>query len=879
MSVSTDMEISSIHKSILEWSEGRPSWQRDALRLLVENDDLDESDIDGLVAICQSEHDLLEDEEESPSAEPLSRDHLPAVAAAGQAIALESVSDVKHVNALPDNQTLTFGETGLTIVYGDNGSGKTGYSRILKRACRARNQGDKIRPNVYKKAPSESARANIGYRSGDTSHTIEWIDGHETPLELSAISFFDSHCAVVHVEETNDIAFTPFGLDLLERLAEVCGRVKAKLDELKRQTESDRPRSILNPKCQRQTQVGKALASLTRNTNFEKLAALATLDKTEQKRVQQIKQDLAADPVKMAASVKGRRTRLESLLSAIAAVTEALSESRVETLRNLDEECRAKKKAAEVASTSLFADEPLPNVGSDAWRSLWEAARRYSDQEAYADEEFPFVDKGAKCVLCQQELQGDARRRLRSFEEFVKDEAAATAQEAREKLQQAKRQIEDAGLRTSVYKPVVEELAIDNKAVAASVHRAVVGLRLRRRAILKALETTDFDTVGSISDFPSDNCKRIIQDLKDREEQLSKSADPEKREELQSELQELEDRVWLSTILDDVEHEIWRLGHVHKLKNAIKSTLTTDITRKNKALAEEHVTNRLRDRFEEEIQRLHINKVRVELQQASGKRGASRYRICFLAAPNVKIGGVLSEGEHRSVALAGFLTELATAPSNSSLVFDDPISSLDHKWRRRVAIRLLAEAKDRQVIVFTHDIVFLHDLLDNSSEAGIKTHVQRVYRGSDGPGTVGDNLPWKAQNTIDRLDKLEKKARAAKALDEQGDEDGYEKSAINVYDELRATVERAIEEVLFSRVLFRHRDYIDLKNLRKVAIVEPNDCDLLLKLFGKCCDVTKAHDPSMARNAPAPPPTELLSDIKELSDWVRQFKDRQKDVA
>ncbi len=561
MSKSTGMEISSIHKSILEWSEGRASWQRDALRRLVENSEFDDSDIEALLTMCQSEHDLLEDDEDSPSAAPLTRDHLPAVAAAGQSVGLRSVSDVKHVNALPNNQTLTFCETGLTIVYGDNGSGKTGYSRILKRACRARNQGDKIRPNVYEKAPCEPARARIEYNIGDIPGMAEWIDGHETPLELSAISFFDSDCAVVHVEETNDIAFTPFGLDLLESLAEVCGLVKTKLDGIKRQTESDKPASLRTPKCQPLTRVGKAIGSLTRNTDFEKLAALGTLDQTEQDRLQQIKQDLAADPMKLAAAVKGRRTRLESLLSAVSAITEALSESRVETLRNLAEECQAKKKAAEVASTSLFADEPLPNVGSDTWRSLWESARRYSNQEAYADTEFPFVDEGAKCVLCQQELQSDARRRLGNFEEFVKDEAAATAQDAEERFQRAQRRIEDAGLRTIAYKPVVEELAIDNNAVAASVRRAVVRLRLRRRAILRALETTTFDAVGNMPGFPSDGCKQAVNALRDREAGLSKSADPDKRKELKAELQELEDRKWLSTVLDDVENEIWRLGY------------------------------------------------------------------------------------------------------------------------------------------------------------------------------------------------------------------------------------------------------------------------------------------------------------------------------
>jgi predicted ATPase len=38
------------------------------------------------------------------------------------------------VNALASDQRLSFGTPGLTIVYGDNGSGKSGYARVLKAA-------------------------------------------------------------------------------------------------------------------------------------------------------------------------------------------------------------------------------------------------------------------------------------------------------------------------------------------------------------------------------------------------------------------------------------------------------------------------------------------------------------------------------------------------------------------------------------------------------------------------------------------------------------------------------------------------------------------------------------------------------------------------
>ncbi len=53
-----------------------------------------------------------------------------------------------HVNAIAENQHLPFRASGMTVIYGDNGSGKSGYSRVLKRACRARDQIEAIHANA-----------------------------------------------------------------------------------------------------------------------------------------------------------------------------------------------------------------------------------------------------------------------------------------------------------------------------------------------------------------------------------------------------------------------------------------------------------------------------------------------------------------------------------------------------------------------------------------------------------------------------------------------------------------------------------------------------------------------------------------------------------
>src|SRR6185295_6568329 len=128
-------------QEIFEWSQERPIWQRDALRRLVLNGELVEEDIVALTEICKSGHGLAEQLDTFP----LSKEHVPDETP-GAPVSLISIFHHRGVNALAEDQTLKFG-LGLTVVYGDNGAGKTGYIRILKGACRARGQ-EKILGNV-----------------------------------------------------------------------------------------------------------------------------------------------------------------------------------------------------------------------------------------------------------------------------------------------------------------------------------------------------------------------------------------------------------------------------------------------------------------------------------------------------------------------------------------------------------------------------------------------------------------------------------------------------------------------------------------------------------------------------------------------------------
>lgn len=872
------VQAETVLEAILRWSSTRPLWLRDALRRVVQQPLVTAGDIDELKVICIAEHG---DDPASArgKARTLRLADLPASPSAANAVTLVSVSDVEFANQLAPSQTLSIASTGLTVVYGDNGSGKSGYARILKRSCRARNRGEQIEPNIYGTGTSQKATAQLNYQTGATPKSVAWSDGLSPMVsELSAVSVFDADCAAIHVEEKNDVAFRPHGLDVPERLAAACQKLKASLEADKRAAVAERDPVFQLPTWSTTTAIGKVLSHLRHDTNYENLEKLTTLSDGEKRRLMQLREDLAKDPAAAAKELRLRVNRLKAVAAYLETVVAQLSDVKLTELARLVADSRKKREVAKAAAATLFAGSPLTGIGSDMWRELWESARRYSDSTVYPKQSFPVTDKSARCVLCQQAISPDAAEHLQKLEDFVRADTEKQAKDAQAKAKTAWEALKKSQVCTGPCRDGLRELAHHEADIAAKVRRFVIVAGLRKRHVLRAIDAKDEPKPPASGASPLKEFQDYIQRETERATALEKASTDAARTKLKAEFAELNDRELLVPLLSKVQLEIARLKRVDVLDKCIASANTKPITELGNGLAEQVLTPQLRDRFHEELGSLAGTRVRAELTYAGGRTGTPQYQVRLIARPAADVGEVLSEGEATCVALAGFLTELATADHRSGLVFDDPVCSLDHKWRLRVAKRLVREASIRQVLVFTHDIVFVHDLHDQAKKDSVPCALRSLRRDSSGTGVVGDGLPWIGMKVEARLDDLGKRARAARKLFDAHDETKYNREVEEIYSDLRATWERTLEDVAFQRAVLRHRDYIDSGDLRKVSVLTLADCDDFRKHFLKCCDVVNSHDRSPGRNPEHPEPDELLADIQAQEDWVKSLRDRQKMV-
>ena len=866
--------------SIIKWAEeDLLDWQSDAVRRLLQNE-LTPQDKDEIFRMVKERHGIVDPEHAAPKPQPLKRGDVSGAPEPTVKITFEAMKDLCNVNAISDGSSLLFAHEGLTVIYGENASGKSGYARVLKKACNARDTKERILPNVYSKKKAEPAQASFKLSVNDgPDEDVVWKDGQKEESNLSNICVFDSKCARVIVDENNEATYLPYGTHVFEELVSLYKELRARL-------ESEKPKlaKLAYPDIPDLTKAGKFLSELSHETENEAIEKIAVWADEDEQKLSKLRKQIAEieinTPEKQAQRLRNLADRLKTLSKNIREMDSALSEAKAENINQKITDLIAAETALAIASQKTLSGEPLPGAGEKVWQILYNAAKDYSTQIAYPGHDFPYTEEGSLCVLCMQPLQLDARARMLRFKEFMEKATKKDVDEAVEALQDGLNEVENLEFPApETYKDIMDEFREQNKELVKQTEEYFPAMQIRSNEIIQVAKDRKVSEFSRVKPSPQESLEKLAQKLEAEAQEIEKASKPEEYEQKKAGKAELEAQKLFSDRKNEILNYVGKLKLAKKYQSCIAETEFMGITLKGKKIITEALTPQLRTSLEKELKTLGATHLPLNLK-ASGTEGETKHKLELKGSqppPKSNLSDILSEGEHCVVAIAGFLAELGVANHKCPIVFDDPVCSLDHIYQSKIAKRLVEEAQTRQVIIFTHDIAFLIELESKAAEtAGVCFTPQTVCKISSTIGKCFDGLPWHAMLVKDRIAYLRQELERFKGLYET-DQPEYNREAADLYALLRETWEALVEELLLFGTIKRHGKEVQTQRLKSITI-ETSDYKTIHFGMAKCSEWMLGHDKSKALSENRPDPKEIQEDIGKLETFAKLLRKRHDEL-
>ena len=291
--------MSTIQADIVAWSAARPAWQQAVLCELATGATIDEPRLVALLGEITATK-----EKPGPT---LGEKDLPVATSAAESVALRAVTDIENVNALVDHQGLSFAASGLTVIYGDNASGKSGFARPIKAAVSSLHQ-EAVHGDVFAAEPGLPQKATIQYTRGAKDLDCSWPDS--LAPELAAIKFYDEACGDTYLETESELSYRPSALLILDQLIEVCDKLRGRIEAQLLENSGATVALPVAPDGCSAASFLNGLGGRTTDAEFDAAAKLATdAEKRYAKLVAEEVRLRATDPAKEKARLQGLLNR------------------------------------------------------------------------------------------------------------------------------------------------------------------------------------------------------------------------------------------------------------------------------------------------------------------------------------------------------------------------------------------------------------------------------------------------------------------------------------------------------------------------------------------------------------------------------------------
>lgn len=857
-----------------DWIAGQSAWVSDALHRAALANGPSVEDAEGIAIRVQAAHGISVDGQLECMV--FDEAYLVPNGAAAEHTLLCSIGPLDHVDQLATSQELKFALDGLTIIFGENGSGKSGYARAARRLCTSRVPFT-LQGNVYNE--NETA-PTVGFtvKTGDADPVPhEWVEGTALPDACAHMTFLDTANARTYVEDKTEILFLPPEVRCLTTLGQLYG-LAAQLCQTASDALTTAHKGAVGGQFSTTTTAGALVTKLSTATALadlpspDALRAAAAWDDNAAAQLADVRLQLAQGPAAQARMLR----RLGDAAKLIADKGIAAIRSLGQAQTDQDAELVRKRADARVAAEAFAAGQvgrfPIAATGSDTWRQLFLLARQFAVEAALVPEDGAF-ETGDPCMLCQRPLDTEARDRFAAFDTYIEAEAAAAVSAANNAIVTRVTALHAIDLFTAeqVMQTLAEHRARDEalREIVERAAEAIGALNEHRQRLVDHLEGRS--ALGNRPEIAA-----IVALARAADDLLARAATLEQEGGVDPTATTLEHKLRdRQTLAGSLEMMITRrdgLADRQRYLACVAALGTRPISVLASSLRAELVTPELRGRIEREITGLGIDHVplRFTEQSASGK---SFFEMALASVGRAKKSTVLSEGEQRALSIACFLADAHVSESKGAIIVDDPVTSLDHQRIRRVANRFVAEAaRGRQIIIFTHNLLFYQEVLRACADRNPQVPALPclIQHSTNGFGLVSINdQPWIAKKVRERERALEGQLKSIPdGLAPYSEE--MRRHAKQFYTDLRETWERAVEEVALGGVVERFGSEVKTQSLKMVDI-DDNDYRTIFFAMKRASE-RSGHDQANAKQIDAPDKKQMGLDLLDLMNFIATHK-------
>jgi hypothetical protein len=842
-----------VRSLLVGWANQQDGWVRQLVsEIIIAGKALTDAQLD---AICQL---FLKEKALAPGG-PVSVAQLnddPSALVAGSGLFLTQLGDLKNVNALAESQKIDFNAK-LTIVFGENACGKTGYVRVLKKAAAVRTSETVLPDLSQAQRTGQPPSARIAYKLGQSDEqAVDWKD-QAGLVPFNRIDVFDSRATLLHVDGDLNYVYTPGELARFPLVQRGVEGVRIRLDsEITSKTQTANP---FLAQFDRQSRIYPLVDSLGAATDLGQLKELAVVTDAERQEIETLKTEIdalrttnPAAQLKLAETGNQHLDALKKAYSVIARFDIAAYGERLTSLRKAEREY-------ESATQESFAGLPIPGLLQDEWREFIRAGEEYLRA---LDEEEAYPEAGKECLYCRQPLSPEAVALLRKYRDFCNNDLRTGLDAAIRELDALLRgiNVEFADVERRLGELAGEGSAVSKENLAALQAFAVAGKNLRdavaeRKPVEWNAQASEAAAVNTLLEEAHAQNTSLTTGLTDRRDKREEAL-----RERQTKLLDIESRIKLAALLPQITTAVDQAKWVDKAKIQQRKfqALLRSLTETSKLASEQLLNKDFERHFNDECKVLRAPAVTL---QFPGRQGQVT-RKKAVAGGEHRPSDVLSEGEQKVIALADFLAEASLKPP-APVIFDDPINSLDYRRMAEVVNRIVSLSETRQVIVFTHNIWFTTELLARFEKRPQDCSYFDVARDGTKIGIVSKGTHPRS-DTFSNL-----RGRINTLVQSAENQTGEVQSALieKAYELLRNICEVIVEQELLQGVTQRYQPNVMMTRLPNINFARLEAAAAAINpIFEDCCRYIGSHSQPMETLNVRPTLDTLKADWKKLQE-------------